>query len=55
MVEYCIDLFNILKQSKIKKEKEIKSITSSGSVETRDSTIERIILTFGDQNTNLLF
>ena len=50
MVEYCIDLFNILKQSKIKKEKEIKSITSSGSVETRDSTIERIILTFGEQN-----
>ena len=50
MVEYCIDLFNMLKQSKIKKEKEIKSITSSGSVETRDSTIERIILTFGEQN-----
>jgi hypothetical protein len=50
MVEYCIDLFNILKPSKIKKEKKIKSITSSGSVETRDSTIERIILSFGVQN-----
>ena len=50
IAEYCIDLFNMMKQVKIKKEKEIKSITSSGSVETRDSTIERIILTFGEQN-----
>ena len=50
IVDYFIDILNYYIQKKIKKEKETRSITSSGSVETRDSTIERIILTFRDQN-----